>query len=909
MMQSERERIFEYRKQEKVLVLPPSTIPSRCGISNLLSLIGTWDEKYLGDRKAIERIYGKDYDLFQAELRAFYSNNQEMISFSNKVWKLNNRNQMIGKYAQIVFDEHIENLKAITLDMISSTDTYIDIVCSNLEKKSCLGESKAESCYAYSDILRKSIFEFWAYAGNNCESFILLSKGKVKVCIKEIITMIIHSNNWKILMTNSKMLPFLAEADPEAFLNEINDAIELKDESLYYVLSNGEKNAYINEFAYSLSEALGLLATYKDFFSQAGLCLVALSSMNKVFLDKISIIILPLNPQTEADADVRKGFLKAAFIDFPENTWKLLLEIFPYRRTSIYPVLKANYLKTADILCEQVTVKDYWDEMNAIVSIACLQVKGNVDRLIDLIGIMGDVTLVSRNEIISLITDELVHFSDDSKYRVWMELKDFVHKHRRFSDSEWALPEEQLYPLEKLILNYEKGICFPKERRLFRNSQWELFVLVENYKEREKKLHNEQLEAAKRIYELGDETFYAFLDKVENTKVFGTSIANIEENGRVWKQLQSIFACSKQQYTDFATAFIQESYRMNSNCLKEYLANLDLEKTVMIYENLPVTADAIAVIQKTDKKLQKCYWEKVDSYGFQTEDDSIREYVINKLLEYGRVNDVFRIVFLNIEANKNSVSAKSVAEVLLKCPDYKEGSVNSYLTENLINFVEQSDLDEEQKFKIEWKYLELITQENAFYPKAIYRKFNNNPEEFMRVFSMIHRGDSDDNMQAFDASVYRLLESWKTIPGNKDDGYLDSLYFERWMAKAKELAEESNIVDALEHYLGKMFFYSPASKDGLFIDKTVAKLLHLDNRGHMRNGYLVEAINSRGMHIFDETGSAEFKLEKEYRDKARDVEIEGFTRFADTLRMIARKYHDEALYNIEESQKWRDNDA
>lgn len=812
---------------------------------------------------------------------------------------------MLERCSREIFDEYIENLKAITLDMISSTDPYLGLMSSNLEKEPSLEMGKSESSYMYSDILRNAVFEFWAYAGNNCKSFSLLSKGKIKLCINEIIEKIINSNNWKILVTNSKMLPFLAESDPETFLYEVTNAVKCKDESFYYVLGNGEKNTYINSFSYSLSESLGLLATYKEYFSQAGLCLVALSSINEVFLDKISIIMLPWYPQTEADASVRKGFLKAAFSDYPDNAWKLLVKLFPYKRTSSYPVLKANYLEQADLLCEEVTSQDYWDEMLGVVSIACSQAKGNIDRLIDLIGLMGDVALESREIIISLITEEFECFSDDSRYRIWLRLLDLVHEHKRFSNSEWALSEDQLQQMEELLLKFEKNVWFPKERRLFGNDQWKILEEGENYREREDRLRNEQLIAAKKIYKLGDETFFAFLDKIENAQIFGVSIADIGENERIWEQLLSMIDCSNQKYVDFATAFVQEAYRRNSNYLREYLSVLDIEKVVVIFENLPITEEAISVIKKVDGKLQKRYWEKVDLYGFQTEDDSVREYVIDNLLKYGRVNDTFRIFYFDIENNKDGVSAESVANVLLHCPDYEKISVDSYITEKLINFVEESNLDESQKVLIEWKYLDLITQDDIVYARSIYRQFDESPDEFMKVFSQVHIGESEENMPVFNASVYRLLEAWKTIPGTKKDGSLDAIFFSNWIAKVRNLAEKSKRADVLEHYLGRLFFYAPPSKDGLFIDRNVAKLLHSDQRGDMRNGYLVEAINSRGMHIIDETGSAEFKLEEEYKYKARAVETEGFTRFADTLRMIARKYHDEALYNIEEAQKWR----
>ena len=123
------------------------------------------------------------------------------------------------------------------------------------------------------------------------------------------------------------------------------------------------------------------------------------------------------------------------------------------------------------------------------------------------------------------------------------------------------------------------------------------------------------------------------------------------------------------------------------------------------------------------------------------------------------------------------------------------------------------------------------------------------------------------------------------------------------------IAEKTNRIDSVRHYLGRLLFHSPVSKDGLFIDKVVAEFLNSDDKGNMISGYYAEAIDSRGVHIVDETGNAEFKLEEDYREKALMVEKEGFTRFANTLRAIARNYHDEALHNIEEAQKWKEKDG
>ena len=414
----------------------------------------------------------------------------------------------------------------------------------------------------------------------------------------------------------------------------------------------------------------------------------------------------------------------------------------------------------------------------------------------------------------------------------------------------------------------------------------------------------EQRIAAKKVYELGFESFIRFLDIIENPKVFGISVAKLEIADEILVNILEMFEQTNPQYTSFAKAFVQEAYQNNNCYLRKYLAEEKPEKTVLLYVFLPITSEAIKVIQKAGEKTQKYYWKSVDTFGFEANYE-ITEYVINKLIDFERVNDAFRILYSFIENHKDDIPVQIVADVLLNSPNHEAERGDSYIEEYLINVVEKSDVADEQKVRIEWKYIDVLANSSKPCFKAIYRQSNNSPIEFMRVFSLVNKGESNDQVPPYNYSMYRLLEDWKIVPGTKENGSFDGAYLSKWITDVRAIAEKNNRIDSVEHYLGKLLFYSPASNDGLFIDKTVAKILHTDDKGHMLNGYLVEAINSRGVHNFDGTGTAEFELEKVYRDKATEAEREGFYRFGNTLRLIASFYHDNAIHNIEEAQKWR----
>ena len=907
MMQIDREWLLDHKTRETIHVIAPGNIPPKGVITNIVTLLGAWAENRAGDCNAVERIYGKTYSIFQQELRNLYSNNQGFVSFSNNVWSANSRIKLLEYIATGLFDDQIDALHAITCDVISSTDPFLNLVENNINSEINHQSTKPENSYIYSEVLRKSLFEFWAYAGNHVDIFLLLSRNKIGLCIRDIVEKIIYSDSWKVLVTNSKMLRYLAESFPIVFLNVIETAIRDKKVGLFSALRDDGRYNYSREFAYSLSEALGLLATYKDYFTKAGLCLVALCEQNEVFLDRISIIMLPWFPQTEADLSVRRGLLKAAFADYSDIAWKLILTLLPHRRTSSYPISKAKYLDPANLSENGASIKDYREEIAGLITLACHQAEGNKGRLVDLIPIMDDVSENSRIEILNALKKDYLCFSDSHRYYIWLELKDFLSKHRKYADAEWALDEEQLLPIVELINEFEKDISFPNERRLFRKDQWELLEQKGNYNEEKEKVFQAQIAAAKKVSELAFESFFDFLDKIENQRVLGTCMANIEKSEKMWSRVLEIIEQPNSPYAVFASAFLQEAYRENSGYLASYLTKADPERAIRIYELLPITNDAISVLKKVPPKIQEHYWKTVDTFGMAV-DDKTQEIVIENFIEHERANDALNILYTVIEIQKDKIPSETIANALIKCSEIDETNISSYIVKYLIYYVEESNIEENTKVEIEWKYLNFFERERTFNAKAIYHKFDSDPAEFMRVFSLIYKGESNDEVPSFDAGIYSLLNHWKVVPGIQADGLLDSDYFKKWIADVLAIAKKTNRADSVSHYLGRILFHSPATRDGLFIDKAVAELLNSDDKGNMLSGYFVEAIDSRGIHTVDETGNVEFKLEEDYREKALVMEKEGFTRFANTLRAIARNYHDEALHNIEEARKWRESD-
>lgn len=896
MMQADREQLYSLAEHRNNIT-QSNPVPVKEEVLLISVLAGTWKEDVLGDCKALEKLSGKDYCAFQSELRAYVSNNHDLFSFSNKMWKANNKIQMIHAVAVDIYDDHLNKLKELTLEVLSSTDPYLDY--SDLKNS----KSSQNPEYIYSSSFRHSLFEFWAFAGNNEDIFTSVSRGVIARSIEEIIESLTQSVDWKIWSTNSKELSLIAEASPNIFLHEIDKAIRKETVGLLQYINKGKDNS-INQ-PHSLSNAIGLLAMYKEFFSKSGLTLLELGVYSNCFIDTLVLIMLPWLPLTEATKEARHGFLIAAFDDRPEIAWKLIVQLLPFSTTSSYNPFNPRYMKKAIIPENGVVTAEYRDEICKIVSLACKNAIGNSHRVIDLVPFMDVIEDNSRKEIITTIQDSINLFSEEEKYNVWLSLDDFIRKQKRHKGAHIYLKDDELSLLVNVTQSISSEIWLPKEKRLFRSNQWRLVEDPTNYEASRKAILLEQDTAAFQIYNMGEKAIMDFVDAIEEPKVFGNHLASVEVDDDFWRIIIDLLSSENIKHYDFAVGFIQSAYSRGNKYLQRYLVESAPENAIQLYELLPISADSILCSEKVDTTLQKHYWENVELYEVSSNKDISMEYVVNKLLAVKREKELIGVVFDSSEVHKKTVDPELIAFVLNSCCVEGFNRTQDYEISQLIKRVQDSEVNEELKIEIEWKYLYLLTDENGVFPKCIYTQFAGNTAKFMDVFQEYAGVDADGNRKSFNSEIYKLLNSWHIVPGTCKDGTFDGNFLSNWVSNVQRLADEKNIREDADSFIGRLLFYTPADRDGFFIDKSAAKVLNSDTRGYMRQSYLIESFNSRGAHVVDETGSQEFELEEKYNERAVIAENEGYTRFADTLRMIAQQYHDEAIYNIEETRKWR----
>ena len=67
-----------------------------------------------------------------------------------------------------------------------------------------------------------------------------------------------------------------------------------------------------------------------------------------------------------------------------------------------------------------------------------------------MLSVVDDVDATLEQEIIQEIQKNASSLTKEDQANLWNTLQDFVHKHRKYADAEWALSEDRLAPIDAL---------------------------------------------------------------------------------------------------------------------------------------------------------------------------------------------------------------------------------------------------------------------------------------------------------------------------------------------------------------------------------------------------------------------------------------------------------------------------
>ncbi|WP_322533131.1 hypothetical protein [Vibrio parahaemolyticus] len=495
---------------------------------------------------------------------------------------------------------------------------------------------------------------------------------------------------------------------------------------------------------------------------------------------------------------------------------------------------------------------------------------------------------------------------ETSRFNLWSDVLNFYNKHKKYSEASWSLSAEKLNALEPVFLSLKPKDKFFLYQRLFNHNALDLYEDDINWEEQEHKLRIEREHA---IYELISEYGYdkviIFVQSVNMPEVVGRCLGltfKIEES-----RLKIALNSEDEKIKQFISGYICSlNNRTNGTFIDDININKwDTDSRYKLLILLPFNIDTWKRVKTLLGSSEEIlYWSNTIVAPYLCEKDDLYDG-IDCLLKYNRPLSAISCLSYLIRTEKTvkiEVAVRALLDAVNTCE--KVSQLSHYEISELIKFVQSSNnSSDEDLFKVEWAYLPLITSKTNTntYPKNLEERLTKNADFFCEIIQLVYKSDKvatdfkpSDTQKNIARNARELLDSWRKVPGYKDDGSFDATVFDNWVSDALRMSKESGHLKPTLRIIGKILFYTPKSEGDLWINENIAHFLNRRELGCVRDSFKMEAYNSRGVYFVDPEGKPEIALSEEYHSKSESMELLGYQRFARTLREISERYSLEA---------------
>jgi len=314
--------------------VPSAELPAWCRSPESLDflpilLMGAWDDANEADRSLLSRLSNRPYsEILKIAARLTLADDPPLTRNETR-WRLVSPEDSWWLAGKQITPELLQVFKNIAIEALHPKKRRLSR-SSNKHNEDTTGERRELRA---SVLLRRGIAETAAILGSGFE--------QSRSCAVRKNTRLQSSAQYfraapARVGALGDVLPLLAEAAPEEFLDAISARLEEERPELAALLADGGDNAFISRCKHAgLLWGLEAVAWSPDLFGRTCAILAGLDAVdtggtwgNRPAASLVEIL-LPWHPQTAAGVDKRVAVLKSLADRAPATAWKILFAMMP----------------------------------------------------------------------------------------------------------------------------------------------------------------------------------------------------------------------------------------------------------------------------------------------------------------------------------------------------------------------------------------------------------------------------------------------------------------------------------------------------------------------------------------------------------------------------------------------------
>lgn len=889
------------------------------------ALAGSWAAEQPGDQEAISRLAGRPYADVERDVIRLASEDDPPLRRTGGVWTVTSKEDAWGLVAPLLASVDVQRFEEVVLEVLGSVDPRLELPEEQYAIASFLGKEPPRSGFLREDLADSLVLMVARQADVDWN----LSQSPQEVADR-IVRKLLSSKDLDVWRTMSWVLPKLAEASPEAFLDAVEKALDSGEPSLPELFQEWKALGFGPSPAYpGLLWALERLAWSSTYLQRVSFLLGRLwfptSGKNLADgpLHKLTEIFRLWIRNTSAPLEKKIAVIDALRGQLPEVAWLLMQSLIPSGHDHSSPTSQPDWRDWGQWESRSVPYAELYHGVDLLIDRLLTDAEGHSHRAIALMPHLNSMTTTQFTTFLSLLKKGFPSADIQHQRKLMDELREFIGRHREFSETDWATKGERLDKLEALLPLLEPEDLIEKYRWLFKPEPW--IGIKEPYENRDvyyKTLSSRRVEALTEISSTeGINGILRLLGSVpEHHEAYwlGSALAQVPvfttPTHDQWKVLLNAGETGRSCLSGLIHSWLSHE---NRSIVEARLTSSDVslwtsEERAFLLLNLPPDEQTWRLAEGQGEEVSQSYWERINCYALSSNTPEEKRHALNQFLKVGRFAAAFDLVRLQ-KLDLTSEEWKNLLYGLITLGSEALQNRAYDLRKVLDKLSERHDLESLEVAKLAWLLLPLFRFEKI--PKALTNEVLKNSQIFAEMVALAFpkpeiRQALTQQEQAEQQRAFELLYHLRGIPGMQADGTIDGPFLMDWVRTAREILKASDDLGIGDDRIGTLLATAQTSVDGQWPPPEVCDVIEEVKSEALEAGFQVGKFNLRGVtsRALDSGGEQERELAKWYEDRAVALEAR-WPRTSAILRGLAQGYWNDAKREDESAaltqDRWR----